>query len=212
MKYRLDLELEELNEELIRMGLLVRESIDMAVKALIKRDKEAAKKAIEFDDEIDAKEKEIEALCFKILLQQHPVAKDLRQISAALKMITDMERIGDMAEDISEIVITLGDEPYVKELIDIPKMADATTKMVKEAIDAYVNGDLELAKSVIDYDDVVDELFVRVKTNIITIIRDHIEHSEQAADLLMIAKYFERIGDHATNIAEWVMFSIEGRS
>lgn len=212
MKSRLDLGLEELNEELIRMGLLVRESIDMAIKALITKDREAARKAIEFDDEIDAKEKEIEGLCFKLLLQQHPVAKDLRQISAALKMITDMERIGDMAEDISEIVITLSDEPYVKELIDIPKMAEATAKMVKEAIDAYVDNDIKIAQRVIDHDDIVDELFVKVKSEIIEIIRDNIEHSEQAADLLMIAKYFERIGDHATNIAEWVMFSIEGRA
>lgn len=209
---RLDMELEELNEELIRMGLLVREAIDMSVKALINKDKEAAKKAIEFDNEIDDKEKEIESLCFKLLLQQHPVAKDLRQISAALKMITDMERIGDQAEDIAEIVITLSEEEYVKELVDIPKMAEATTKMVKDAIDAYVEKDLEKAHFVIDYDDVVDNLFDTVKAEVIEIIRENVDHSEQAADILMIAKYFERIGDHATNIAEWVIYSIEGRA
>ncbi len=211
MKNRLDLELEEINEELTRMGLLVRESIDMAVEALMKKDKEAAKKSIEFDKEVDDKEKEIEALCFKVLLQQHPVAKDLRQISAALKMITDMERIGDQAADISEIVISLSDEEYVKELVDIPKMAKATTKMVKDAIEAYVNADLKLAESVIEYDDVVDDLFLIVRADVIEIIRENIAHSEQAADILMIAKYLERIGDHATNIAEWVIFSLEGR-
>ena len=211
MKNRLDLELEEINEELTRMGLLVRESIDMAVEALMKKDKEAAKKSIEFDKEVDDKEKEIEALCFKVLLQQHPVAKDLRQISAALKMITDMERIGDQAADISEIVISLSDEEYVKELVDIPKMAKATTKMVKDSIEAYVNADLKLAESVIEYDDVVDDLFLIVRADVIEIIRENIAHSEQAADILMIAKYLERIGDHATNIAEWVIFSLEGR-
>lgn len=209
---RLDMELEELNEELIRMGLLVRESIDMSVKALISKDKDSARKAIEFDNQVDDKEKEIEALCFKLLLQQHPVARDLRQISAALKMITDMERIGDQAADIAEIVITLSEEEYVKELVDIPKMAEATTKMVKDAIDAYVEKDIKKANYVIDYDDIVDELFDTVKAEVIDIIRENVEHSEQAADILMIAKYFERIGDHATNIAEWVIYSIEGRA
>ena len=126
-------------------------------------------------------------------------------------MITDMERIGDQAADISEIVISLSDEEYVKELVDIPKMAKATTKMVKDAIEAYVNADLKLAESVIEYDDVVDDLFLIVRADVIEIIRENIAHSEQAADILMIAKYLERIGDHATNIAEWVIFSLEGR-
>ena len=210
MMNRLDMQLENLNNELIKMGSLIEHAIEMAVNALINKDKAAARQAIEFDAYIDDKEEEIESLCLKLLLQQHPVAKDLRQISAALKMITDMERIGDQAADISEIILILADSPYLKELAHIPKMAKATTKMVKESIDAYVEKDLELANAVIEYDDVVDHLFDEVKEELIELIRTNAEHNEQAADFLMIAKYFERIGDHATNIAEWVIFSITG--
>lgn len=210
MKNRLDSQLEKLNYELITMGSLIEQAIEMSVNALINKNKEEAKKAIAFDDLIDEKEQEIESICLKLLLQQHPVAGDLRQISAALKMITDMERIGDQAADISEIVLILADFPYLKELVHIPKMAKATTKMVKESIDAYVERDLELAKKVIEYDDVVDELFTVIKEELIELIRSNARNSEQATDFLMIAKYFERIGDHATNIAEWVIFSITG--
>lgn len=207
---RLDSQLENLNNELIKMGSLIEHSIEMTVNALINRDKEAAKKAIDFDNVIDEKEQEIESLCLKLLLQQHPVARDLRQISAALKMITDMERIGDQAADISEIILSIADYPYLKELVHIPMMAKATTKMVKESIDAYVQKDLALANSVIEYDDIVDNLFVEIKEELVDLIRTNAKHNEQAADFLMIAKYFERIGDHATNIAEWVIFSITG--
>jgi phosphate transport system protein len=207
---RLDEQLETLNNELIKMGSLIERAIDLAVDALIKQDIEAAGKAIAFDNEIDQKEQEIEALCLRILLQQHPVARDLRQISAVLKMITDMERIGDQAADIAEIVRFLGSEASLGELVHIPKMAKATTKMVKESIDAYVEKDLELARAVIDYDDVVDGYFNTVKEDLIELIKSNTKESEHATDLLMIAKYFERIGDHATNIAEWVIFSITG--
>lgn len=210
MRNRFEAQLEELNTELIRMGGLIEASINSAVKALIEQDREQAEKAILADIGIDEKEKEIESLCLKLLMQQQPVARDLRLISAALKMITDMERIGDQAADISEIAIYLSNEPYVKKLETIPAMATATIKMVSDSIDAFVRKDLELADSVIRDDDIVDELFVTVKNDLIALIHRNPDTGGQALDLLMIAKYFERIGDHAVNIAEWVKFSITG--
>ena len=210
MRNKFETQLEELNRELIHMGALVEESIDSAVKALCNQDKEEAKKAIAFDRRIDYKEKEIEDLCLKLILQQQPVARDLRQISAALKMITDMERIGDQAADISDIAIFLAEEKYIKSLETIPEMAGATIRMVTGSIDAFVKSDLELARSVIDSDDIVDNLFVKVKDDLISLVHQNPDNGRQAMDLLMVAKYFERIGDHAVNIAEWVVFSITG--
>lgn len=210
MRNKFETQLEELNRELIHMGALVEESIDSAVKALCNQDKEEARKAIAFDRKIDYKEKEIEDLCLKLILQQQPVARDLRQISAALKMITDMERIGDQAADISDIAIFLAEEKYIKSLETIPEMAGATIRMVTGSIDAFVKSDLELARSVIDSDDIVDDLFVKVKDDLITLVHQNPDNGRQAMDLLMVAKYFERIGDHAVNIAEWVVFSITG--
>ncbi len=211
MRNRFDRQLEQLNNELIEMGNLIEQAIQMAVNALIRKDVESAKSAIAFDQEVDRQERDIEALCMKLLLQQQPVARDLRLISAALKMITDMERIGDQASDISEITIALAEEPYVKDLTLIPQMAMETTLMVTHSVEAFVQKDLKLAQSVIDNDDVVDDLFGETKSELIELIRKNTEHSEQAADLLMVAKYFERIGDHATNIAEWVIYSITGQ-
>lgn len=211
MRNRFDRQLEQLNNELIEMGNLIEQAIQMAVNALIRKDVESAKSAIAFDQEVDRQERDIEALCMKLLLQQQPVARDLRLISAALKMITDMERIGDQASDISEITIVLAEEPYVKDLTLIPQMAMETTLMVTHSVEAFVQKDLKLAQSVIDNDDVVDDLFGETKSELIELIRKNTEHSEQAADLLMVAKYFERIGDHATNIAEWVIYSITGQ-
>lgn len=211
MRNRFDRQLEQLNNELIEMGNLIEQAIQMAVNALIRKDVESAKKAIEFDQEVDHQERDIEALCMKLLLQQQPVARDLRLISAALKMITDMERIGDQASDISEITIALADEPYIKDLTLIPQMAMETTLMVTRSVEAFVQKDLKLAQSVIDSDDTVDDLFDEVKSTLMELIRNNAQHSEQAADLLMVAKYFERIGDHATNIAEWVIYSITGQ-
>lgn len=210
MRNKFETQLEELNRELIHMGALVEESIDSAVKALCNQDKEEARKAIAFDRKIDYKEKEIEDLCLKLILQQQPVARDLRQISAALKMITDMERIGDQAADISDIAIFLAEEKYIKSLETIPEMAGATIRMVTGSIDAFVKSDLELARSVIDSDDIVDDLFVKVKDDLIALVHQNPDNGRQAMDLLMVAKYFERIGDHAVNIAEWVVFSITG--
>lgn len=211
MRNRFDRQLEQLNNELIEMGNLIEQAIQSAVTALVKKDVEAAKNVIAFDKEIDHQEQDIESLCMKLLLQQQPVAKDLRLISAALKMITDMERIGDQASDISEITIMLADQPYVKDLTLIPQMAMETILMVTHSVEAFVQKDLRLAQSVIDHDDVVDNLFTDIKNTLIELIRTNADHSEQATDLLMIAKYFERIGDHATNIAEWVIYSITGQ-
>jgi phosphate transport system protein len=211
MRGKFEEQLERLNSSLIEMGLFIEHAIDMAVKALVEQDAELAQEAIEYDSKIDQKEKEIENLCLQILLQQQPVAKDLRAVSSALKMITDMERIGDHAEDISEFTILLADADYIKEMIHIPQMADATIKMVKNAIDAFVNKDMKMAADVILYDDVVDGLFLEVRDDLLGLIRQNVNNCQQAFDLIMIAKYLERIGDHAANIAEWVMFYITGK-
>lgn len=210
MRNRFDRQLAELNADLIQMGNMVEQAIEMAVSSLGSRDVEKAKKTIAFDEEIDAEEREIEALCFKLLLQQQPVARDLRMISAALKMITDMERIGDHAADISEVCIHLSCTGYEKNLEHIQRMAAETTYMVVKSIEAYVEKDKIKAREVIRHDDIVDELFLDCRRDVIDIIRANVEDGDAATDLLMIAKYFERIGDHATNIAEWVIFSITG--
>ena len=209
MRRRFDEQLNLLNKKMIEMGAQCEELIALVAKALLNGDIEGARKAKEQGHEIDQMEREIESICLKLLLQQQPVAKDLRVISAALKMITDMERIGDQAEDIAEI-ITFLDGRTGEECHDIRLMAEATIKMVTDSIDAYVKQDLELAKSVSDHDDVVDDAFDRVKQTLIKMISENTADGEYALDLLMIAKYFERIGDHAVNIAEWVEFSVTG--
>ena len=210
MRNKFDEQLQQLNDMLIEMGTLIETTIALATQALREQDTALAKKAIAYDQEVDQKEQDIEALCMKILLRQQPIARDLRLVSAALKMITDMERIGDQAADIAEITIMLAGTPNIKKLEHIPKMAAATVKMVTDSIDAFVRKDLKLAEAVIKSDDVVDDLFVTVRCDLMEFIRNHSENGEQAIDLLMIAKYFERIGDHAVNIAEWVVFSITG--
>ena len=210
MRNKFDEQLSLLNTELIEMGALIENAIESASMALMRQSVEEAKKAIAFDQEIDQKERDIEALCLKLLLQQQPVAKDLRLISAALKMITDMERIGDQAADISEIVIFLSKKPYIKKLEHLPQMAAVTIKMVTTSVDAFVKRDMALAREVVEMDDIVDGLFDTIKKELIELISQSPENGEQAIDLLMISKYFERIGDHAENIAEWVEFSITG--
>ena len=210
MRNKLDEQLQQLDSALIEMAVLVEKAIANATQALVEQDIALAQRIINFDDEIDGKEREIEGLCLKLLLQQHPVARDLRLISSVLKLITDLERIGDHASDISEITLLLAGKPYIKKLEHIPQMAEATSKMVQESIKAFVNKDLELANEVIAYDDVVDDLFDIVKNELVELVRKDSANSDQAIDLLMIAKYFERIGDHATNIAEWVVFSLTG--
>ena len=210
MRSRFDEQLAILNRELIEMGALCEEAIALAAKALTDKDKTMAAKVAAMDAEIDQKERNIESMCLKLLLQQQPVARDLRQISAALKMITDMERIGDQAEDISEIVITL-DGRYAENSALLKGMAESTIQMVTESVDAYVKRDTALAQQVIKMDDIVDDYFVQVKAELISKIAGEPADGEYALDLLMIAKYLERIGDHAVNIAEWVIFSVTGK-
>lgn len=210
MRSRFDKELELLNADLVEMGNLVESQIEAAITALIEQNADLARRVIQGDVEVNEKEKEIEVRCMRLLLQQQPVASDLRLISSALKIITDMERIGDQAEDISEIVLFLVDTKYFKQLLHIPQMAQEVKKMVKGSIDGFVRRDLDLVVEVIKSDDKVDELFHIVKDELVDKIREDIDHSEQAIDLLMIAKYFERIGDHSQNIAEWVYFAITG--
>lgn len=211
MRNRFDRQLEQLNNELIEMGSLIERAIELAVSGLVTRNAVKAEDAIAFDEEIDHQERDIENLCMKLLLQQQPVAKDLRLISSALKMITDMERIGDHAADISEMTMLLADIPDFISSDYIQDMANETTDMVIKSINAFVNRDMDLARAVIRQDDVVDDLFMQVKHELIRLIKENADSGEQAADMLMVAKYFERIGDHATNIAEWVIYSITGK-
>ena len=210
MRNRFDRQRCQLNDELIEMGELIEKAIEDTIKALVSQDVELANAVINMDDEIDAKEKEIENLCLKLLLQQQPVAKDLRLISSALKMITDMERIGDHATDISEITIELSSQKYIKKLEHIQQMSKETMVMLVQSIEAFVNKDIDKARNVIEQDDIVDNLFITVKRELIGMIHENVDAGEQATDLLMVAKYLERIGDHATNISEWVIFSITG--
>ena len=210
MRNKFDMQLELLNEQLIHMGELCEVAINRATDALKEGSIEKAHAVRVADEEIDQMEKDIERLCLKLLLQQQPVARDLRQISAALKMITDMERIGDQAADIAEIIIS----EKKSESTDIPKigkMSEAVAKMVRDSVSAYVKKDLELSRNVMDADDVVDNLFEENKQELIEFIAENKgDQGREAIDLIMVAKYLERIGDHATNIAEWVEFSITG--
>ena len=209
MRNKFDMQLERLNSQLTHMGEMCEIAITRATKALEDGKIDEAKSVQEADEEIDQLEKDIERLCLKLLLQQQPVARDLRQVSAALKMITDMERIGDQAADIADIVkvMSLG---VPDASIRLKDMAKATASMVTKCIDAYVKQDLKLAREVIDFDDIVDDLFDEVKDEILQGMRKGITTDVQSLDYLMIAKYYERIGDHATNIAEWVVYSING--
>jgi len=210
MRGQFDEQLQQLNVALIEMGATVEYAIEHALKALVDRDVDLAREVIEFEKKTDEMDREIESLCLRLLLQQQPIARDLRLISAALKMITDMERIGDQAADIAEIVVMLQGAPYIKRLEHIPEMAKEAIWMVKSSIDAFVSRDLALAEQVIVHDDIVDKLFVFIKDELITLIEQRADAGRQALDLLMIAKYLERSGDHAVNIAGWVVFSITG--
>ncbi len=209
MRNRFDAQLDLLHQKLIEMGNLCEQVISMTYKVLMDEDRETAREIIEKDSQIDLKERDIEGLCLKLLLQQQPVASDLRKVSAALKMITDMERIGDQAADIAEIILTTRIKAPG---LDIPlgQMAEATVRMVTDSVNAYVWQDLDAAQKVIEYDDVVDDLFDEVKDMLIHQIDSNPQIHEHVMDLLLIAKYYERIGDHATNISEWVEFSITG--
>ena len=209
MRDQYEKQLKQLKEELVRMGELCEKAIGEAAKTLDEGNLKRAKEVMEADGEIDRMEKDIESLCLKLLLQQQPVAGDLRQISAALKMITDMERIGDQAADIAEIIQS-GKMTEGKVLAEIGKMARSAAGMVNQSVSAYVKGDRELAKRVIAEDDIVDRFFDQIKDELISSIAAGRGDGSRAIDQIMIAKYLERIGDHATNIAEWVEYSITG--
>ena len=209
MRTYFDKQLQTLNDEMKAMGALCEDAIALAAKALSENSRELAAKVPPISSALDQKERDVEDICLKLLLRQQPVAGDLRQISAALKMITDMERIGDQAEDIAEIVVSLsGCRQEEIELLN--SMARSSIRMVTDSVDAYVKQDLELAKQVIAQDDTVDDYFERVKKSLVDIMVKEPDMGSCALDLLMIGKYFERIGDHATNIAEWVIFSVTG--
>lgn len=209
MRNRFDQQLEQLNEDLIELGALCKESIADAMTALLESDHQARQKAFLLEYEIDQKEREIENLCMKLLLQQQPVARDLRVISAALKMISDMERIGDQASDIADIARHL-EGSDVTQHVHIQQMAEAAMHMLTDSIDSFVKKDLLLARKVMKADDEVDELFNEVKKELIQLIHEQPAQGENYVDTLMVAKYFERIGDHAVNIAEWVEYSVTG--
>ena len=210
MRTRFDKQLEQLHVELIKMGSLCEQAITLAAQALDQPERDVVKKVAAMEGEIDEKEREIENICMRLLLQQQPVARDLRIISAALKMISDLERIGDQAADIADLSLYVA-----KNTTAIPEtitqMAEDTVRMVTESVDAFVKSDLELCRNVIDRDDVVDDAFNEIKEKLADMIYGGNLDAKTGLDLLMTAKYFERIGDHAVNIAEWVEYSITGQ-
>lgn len=208
MRTRFDEQLKQLNNEMIQMGSLIENAIQNAVRAFFDKDTELAKKIMDNDEVIDQEQKKIENICFQLLIQRQPVARDLRTITAALKMVTDMERIGDHAADISELTVVMADHTEIMNRDDIKKMSGESVMMLLHAIEAYVERDMDKAREVIAHDDIVDDLFIKVKSELIEAISKNPDCGEYAADLLMINKYLERIGDHATNIAEWVIFSL----
>ena len=209
MRSKFDEQLLELNKEMIEMGNKIILSIKNAIEALVARDENMAKAIMESDAEVDHLQKKIEGICFNLLIQQQPVARDLRTVTAAMKMVTDMERIGDHAADISEMTILMGQNSQIDKFEHISQMATETMIMLNHSIEAYVEKNVIKAKEVIEHDDIVDDLFVECKKDVIELILNSPSEGEGATDILMIAKYFERIGDHATNIAEWVIYSLK---
>lgn len=212
MRNKFEMQLMTLNNQLIKMGALCETAISLAVEALLNNDTSLIERVFETEREIDTLERDIESLCMRIILKQQPVAKDLRTVSSALKMITDMERIGDQAADITALLKYCNLQSAGAQCQrDIKKMAEAAIKMVTDSIDAFVHPDLSAAEKVISEDNSVDDLFIKIKCDIINLISENAAEGETAFDIVMIAKYLERIGDHAVNIAEWVVFSITGK-
>jgi len=210
VRVRYEKELKGITDNLVLMCRHIEVAIEKCVRALVERDHDLAKEVFEEDKVIDKMERGIEQSCLKILMMEHPVASDFREVSAVLKMITDLERIGDQARDIAEIATQFGDEEYIKKVVHIPQMAVIVTQMVKDGVQAYINRDVELARSLDSADDKVDELFNVVMGDLIALIKQNPENAEQAAMFIMINKYLERIGDHAVNIGEWVEYAITG--
>ena len=209
VRNRFDQQLENLNNELVTMGALCEDAVNFAIKAVFDNDMDMAARAEEAEQQIDQKEKDIEAMCMRLLLQQHPVARDLRVISSALKMISDMERIGDQAADIAEIARYL-EGSIIPGTQHLKSMSEYAAEMVTRSIDSFVESDLDMAVQVIKDDDVVDRAFDEVREDLLCAIGEGTIDGKILLDLLMIAKYIERVGDHATNIAEWVVYSITG--
>ncbi len=209
MRLKFDEQLRQLNSEMTLMGNMIEKAIQQSIEAFFNKDVDTARKIMKEDELVDQEQKKIENICFQLLIQQQPVARDLRTITAAMKMVTDMERIGDHAADISELTIMLAESPYLADAEHIRKMSGETIVMLLQAVEAYVERDMEKAREVIKHDDIVDALFVTVKTDLIEVMQKKPEYAEYAADLLLVNKYLERIGDHATNIAEWVIFSLD---
>lgn len=209
MRLKFDEQLRQLNNEMILMGNMIQKAIQDTIEAFFSQNIDKAKQIMKDDELVDQEQKKIENICFQLLIQQQPVARDLRTITAAMKMVTDMERIGDQAADIAELTIMMADSPYLLNVEHIKKMSAEAVMMLMQAVQAYVERDMKKAQEVIEHDDIVDELFVKVKTDLIEVMRNNADYAEHAADLLMVNKYLERIGDHATNIAEWVIFSID---
>ena len=212
MRNKFDAQLKNLKEEMIRMGVTIEQNIQKAIDAFVRNDILIATDIMQRDAEIDKMQRDIEAICFNLLIQQQPVAKDLREITAAMKMVTDMERIGDHAADISEITIMLADSAQVGNYETILKMAGEASIMLTQSIDAFTGKDKQKAEEVIKHDDVVDKLFDQVKLELIELIKNDPKRGEQEIDMLLIAKYLERIGDHATNIAEWVIYALDNQA
>lgn len=208
MRSKFDEQLKQLNQELIHMGNMIEENIKDSIDAFVKQDVKAAQEIMSRDEQIDREQKIIENMCFQLLIQQQPVARDLRTITAAMKMVTDMERIGDHAADISEMTILMSNHGHGEQIGTVVKMCTEALDMLIQAIDAFVIGSMEKAEKVIEQDDRVDQLFLETKNELIGLIREKPDAGEQEIDMLMIAKYLERIGDHATNIAEWVIYAL----
>lgn len=211
MRERYDEQLARLNQDILNMGAMAEKILDMSVKALLEKDYELACEVIEFEKEIDVKEIELEEKCIATIALQQPLAKDLRRITAIIKMITDLERIGDLSENIAEIVIEIGNEKFIKPLVDIPKMAEITRQMIKLSLDCYVKEDITQAYKVFTMDDLVDDLYKAIYTDLLTKLAEDKSNMGQVINLLFIGRYLERIADHATNICEHVNFIVTGQ-
>ena len=203
-------ELSDIFDKLVLMCRHIETAIEKCVKALVEQDYDLAQEVFEEERRIDELEREIEQTCLRVMLMEHPVASDFREVSAALKMITDLERIGDQARDIAEITLQFKCDEYIKKLEHIPQMAEIVIGMVKDGVQAYINKDLSLVRTLDQTDDKVDELFDTIMADLIAVIKQNPDYAEQAIMFMIITKYLERIGDHAVNIGEWVEYSITG--
>lgn len=210
MRIGLENNLNSINVEIIRMGTLIEKAIEETIEALINQDVDLATKIIKGDDKFDQMELDIESRCITAIATQQPVASDLRSLFSVVKIVTDLERIADHCQDISKLTINLAEKVYVKPLIDIPKMAEEVRKMIKMTIDCYIDQDVEKARRICANDDIVDDYFKTIYNDLETVMKEKPNEIKQCMDFLMIGKYLERMADHATNIAEWVIFTVEG--